>query len=109
MGSQSKHAALTIRIMGRDYSVACPQDERDALLRSAEYLSRRMTAIQRHGKILGTERIAVMAALNITRDLLDLQRQVERREAGLAGSDEEMSERLAQLQLRIESVLDESR
>lgn len=108
MGTDKTQTALTVRILGRDYSVACPDDEREALLRSAEHLSKRMSAIQRQGKRLGTERIAIMAALNIARDLLDLQRHVERREAGFAGNDEEMTERLSQLQLRIESALNSS-
>ncbi|AWN14334.1 cell division protein ZapA [Salinisphaera sp. LB1] len=108
MGSDKTQTALTVRILGRDYSVNCPEGEREALLRSAEHVSKRMSAIQRQGKTLGSERIAIMAALNIARDLLDLQRQVERRDAGLADSDEEMTERLSQLQLRIESALDSS-
>ena len=64
---------LTIRILGRDYAVACPEHERDSLLKSAEHLSARMQAIQRRGKTLGIERIAVMAALNIAHDLIDLK------------------------------------
>lgn len=109
MGKNRKHSALTVRILGRDYTVACPEDEREALLNSAEYLSHRMGAIQHQGKTVGTERIAIMAALNITRDLLDLQGEAERREAGQSNQDENMDERLSQLQLRIESALDPSR
>lgn len=105
-GHDKHHTALTIRILGRDYPVACPDNERESLLRSAEYVSRRMAAIQRSGKTLGTERIAIMAALNITRELLDLQQQVERRAAGLGSSDAELQDRLSQLQLRIESALE---
>lgn len=105
-GDKQHSSTLSIRILGRDYPVACPPGERESLLRSAEYLSRRMDGIQRHGKTLGTERIAIMAALNITRELLSLQSETERRAAGLAGSDEEMQDRLSQLQLRIESALD---
>jgi cell division protein ZapA len=102
-----KPTALTIRILGRDYSIACPEGERESLLNSAEYLSRRMHAIQRKGKTLGIDRIAVMAALNIARDLIAAERKLERQEAGLPATDGEISERLAQLQLRIESALDE--
>lgn len=91
-----------MRILGRDYSVACPEGEREALLASAEYLSKRMAAIQRKGKTLGMERIAVMAALNISRDLLAMERDHER-----APVDSDTKDRLTQLQLRIESELDE--
>ena len=104
-----KQTALTIRILGRDYSIACPEGERESLLSSAEYLSRRMHAIQRKGKTLGIDRIAVMAALNIARDLIAAERKLERQEAGLPTTDGEISERLSQLQLRIESALDEPR
>jgi cell division protein ZapA len=102
-----KQTALTIRILGRDYSIACPEGERESLLNSAEYLSRRMHAIQRKGKTLGVERIAVMAALNIARDLIAAERRLERQEAGLPATDSEITERLSQLQLHIESALKE--
>ena len=108
MSSDDKQTALTIRILGRDYSVACPEGERESLLLSAEHLSKRMQTIQRKGKTLGMERIAVMAALNIARDLLDAQRSLEHERARQPEHDDEMGERLAQLQLRIESVLDDS-
>ena len=108
MPNEKNQSSLTIRILGRDYSVACPVDERESLLRSAEHLSKRMQAIQRKGKTLGMERIAVMAALNISRDLLDLQRSMQRLEAGLGASDEDIQRRLSELQLRIESTLDPS-
>lgn len=104
-----KQTALTIRILGRDYSIACPEGERESLLSSAEYLSRRMHAIQRKGKTLGIDRIAVMAALNIARDLIAAERQLERQQAGLPATDDEISDRLSQLQLRIESALDDHR
>tara|TARA_B100002049_G_scaffold142985_1_gene106128 strand:+ start:337 stop:663 length:327 start_codon:yes stop_codon:yes gene_type:complete len=102
-----KQTALTIRILGRDYSIACPDGERESLLNSAEYLSRRMHAIQRKGKTLGVERIAVMAALNIARDLIAAERRLERQDAGLPATDGEITERLSQLQLHIESALKE--
>ncbi len=102
-----KQTALTIRILGRDYSIACPEGERESLLNSAEYLSRRMHAIQRKGKTLGVERIAVMAALNIARDLIAAERRLERQEAGLPATDGEITERLSQLQIHIESALKE--
>ncbi|ROO30690.1 cell division protein ZapA [Salinisphaera orenii] len=111
MASEKQPAALTIRILGRDYSVACPEGERESLLASAEYLSRRMHAIQRKGKTLGIDRIAVMAALNIARDLIAAERKLERQGvepgAGTPAGDDPIEERLSQLQLRIESALDD--
>jgi cell division protein ZapA len=112
MATEPKQTALTIRILGHDYAVACPPDERESLLASAEHVSKRMQAIQRKGKTLGIERIAVLAALNIARDLLDSQRghehKHERERTGPPANDEEISRRLTQLQRRIESALDET-
>lgn len=104
MSTQQQQGQLTVRILGRDYSVACPDDERESLLASAEYLSKRMAAIQKKGKTMGMERIAVMAALNIARDLLAMEREQQG-----DPMDADIGDRLDQLQLRIESTLDETR
>ena len=63
-------STLDITILGRTYKVACEEGERDALLRTAAYLDAKMGEIRNAGKVSGTERIAVMAALNITNELL---------------------------------------
>ena len=65
--------SVTVRIMGREYTVICPPAEHEALVASADFLNERMTAIRKRGKALGAERIAVMAALNIARELLELK------------------------------------
>ena len=52
--------------------VACPEEERDALARAARHLDSKMREIRSSGKVFGTERIAVMAALNITHELLTM-------------------------------------
>ena len=109
MPPDNNQPALTIRILGRDYSVACPEGERESLLTSAEYLSRRMHAIHRKGKTLGVDRIAVMAALNMARDLIAAEKKLAAVQAGTPPTGEELDERLEQLQLRIDSALDERR
>jgi len=117
----NKQSTLTIRILGRDYPVACPPEERETLLSSAEFLSRRMQTIRKKGKTLGMDRIAVMAALNTARELLSLQQEIEQLRGQVASDDslapvtpaasaarnEQVDDRLAQLQLRIESVLED--
>lgn len=120
MAQDDKQSTLTIRILGRDYPVSCPQNEREALLTSAEYLARRMQAIQKKGKTLGVDRIAVMAALNTARELLSLQQDIEQLRGQLDGEGQrarpaaarqtqhdELDQRLAQLQLRIDTALDD--
>lgn len=56
--------------MGREYSVACSEDQRNALSQAAVYLDKKMRDIQKNGKVIGLEKCAVMAALNITHELL---------------------------------------
>jgi len=65
---------LDVSILGRDYRVACKEPERDELLQAVQFLDRRMRDIRDAGKIVGAERIAVMAALNITNELLRASR-----------------------------------
>ena len=61
---------LQITIMGRNFRVACKDDEQASLLEAVDYLNRRMEEIRDQGKIVGLERIAIMAALNITHEFL---------------------------------------
>jgi cell division protein ZapA len=61
---------VSVRILEKEYQVACPQEEVDQLTASARYLDAQMRGIRDSGKVLGLDRMAVMAALNITNDLL---------------------------------------
>ena len=97
-----RSSALTVRILGRDYPIACPDEECAALRDSAAYLDARTKAIAASGKALDNERIAIMAALNITRELLDLQ---SRGAGNSAPADAALTDRLAELQNRIEAAL----
>jgi cell division protein ZapA len=65
-----KAKTLDVSIMGRSYRVACADDEREALLAAVDYVDRKMTHIKAASKVAGTERIAVMAALNMAHELL---------------------------------------
>ena len=69
MASQN-NVSLDVTIMGREFRVACPEDEREGLLQAVSYLDRKMREIRDTGKVIGLERIAIMAALNITHDFL---------------------------------------
>lgn len=64
-----------VKILDKAYQVACPREERAALQESAELLDERMRAIKRSGSVIGLERIAVMAALNLSHELLQAKRQ----------------------------------
>lgn len=62
-----------VKILDKEYQVACPREERQALLESASLLNERMKAIRGTGAVIGLERIAVMAALNLSHELLQAQ------------------------------------
>jgi cell division protein ZapA len=64
---------IDISILGRSYRVACEDGEREALLEAVAYLDGKMGEIKKGGKVSGTDRIAVMAALNIAHELLSLK------------------------------------
>jgi len=68
-----KSKALEVHIMGRNYRVTCADDEREALRTAVAYVDRKMTEIKGLSKAAGTERIAVMAALNIANELLSIK------------------------------------
>jgi cell division protein ZapA len=89
---------VSVRILEKEYHVACPAEERAALLDSAEYLNRKMREIRDSGKVVGLDRIAVMAALNITNDLLLSRGRDE-------GTETDLALRLKTLRERVESAL----
>jgi cell division protein ZapA len=61
---------LQINVMGREFRVACPEGEQKGLLDAVDYLNKKMGEIRDNGKVIGLERIAIMAALNIAHELL---------------------------------------
>jgi len=90
----SASKTMNVTIMGREFRVACPDEEREELLQSVSYLDKRMREIRDSGKVVGSERIAIMAALNITHELLttkirggfdmgEFKRRIDRMQAAL--------------------------
>jgi len=61
---------VDVSIMGREFRVSCSDEEYDALMTAVSYLDRKMREIRDSGKVIGVERIAIMAALNIAHELL---------------------------------------
>ncbi|WP_421682651.1 cell division protein ZapA [Stutzerimonas urumqiensis] len=68
---------VTVHIMDKDYCIACPPEERSHLENAARYLDSKMRGIRSSGKVIGADRVAVMAALNITHELLHKQQQLD--------------------------------
>jgi cell division protein ZapA len=94
-------ARVSVRIMDKEFVVACSYDERSALLDSAEYLNARMREVRDSGKVVGLDRIAVMVALNLTNELLQLRQRDGQLENDFAG-------RVRSLRERVESSLEKS-
>ena len=91
-------ARVSVRIMEKEYVVACPYEERAALLDAAEFLNSRMREIRDSGKVVGLDRIAVMTALNLAHEFLRVKDQESRIDSGVGG-------RVRALRERVESVL----
>ena len=66
--------ALTISLLGREFRVACPEGEERQLLASVDYLNRKMKEVRDVGKVVGNERIALMAALNVAHEHLSQEK-----------------------------------
>jgi len=79
---------ITVSIFDKDYQVSCPADEVQALRDSAFYLDQKMREIKKSGSVLGLDRLAVMAALNITNDFLSVDREHQNSQLSLVDNHE---------------------
>ena len=93
-----KSAQVSVRILDKEYQVACPASERTNLLDSAEILNTKMREIRDSGRIVGLDRIAVMAALNMANDLIQANARDQELEGGI-------SDRLKNISDRVDNVL----
>jgi cell division protein ZapA len=87
-------AHVSVRILDKEYLVACPPEERTDLLDSAEALNAKMREIRDTGSIVGLDRIAVMAALNMANDLLHAQARDNEIEGNLSNRLKLISDRV---------------
>ena len=92
--SDKESATVTVRILEKEYFVSCPQDERADLIDSAEYLNKKMREIRDTGKVVGADRIAVMAALNMANELLRLRKLDAELQGAVSGRVKNMRERV---------------
>jgi len=76
---------IKVQILGKEYPIACPEDEQHDLLIAARYLDEKMRQIRSNGRVIGAERIAVLAALNITHELIQSQQANKRLSKELLG------------------------
>jgi cell division protein ZapA len=90
---------VKVSLLGKEYPVVCPRDEERDLLIAARYLDDKMRKIRDGGRIIGTERIAVMAALNIAHELIQAQEQLK------SGDSSGFGEKIAAISRKIDSAL----
>jgi len=88
----------TVEILGKPYPIRCPENELASLQAAAEYLHTKMKEVQESGKVINLERIAIIAALNITYELL----QVDDQKTTFIGK---VNQRIANLQEKIDSAI----
>jgi cell division protein ZapA len=93
---------VSVRILEKEYQFACPAEERNDLIRSAEYLNAKMKQIRDGGRVVGLDRIAIMAALNLANDILKVRSTDETLEASVGL-------RLKALRERVESALEDGK
>jgi cell division protein ZapA len=92
-------ARVSVRILDKEYHNSCPIEERSDLLDSAEFLNLKMREIRDSGKVVGLDRIAVIAALNMANELM----RFRNRDTNL---DSDVGGRLRILRERVESALE---
>jgi len=89
---------VTVTILDKEYRISCLPEERDSLLQSAAYVDSKMREIRQSGRVIGTERIAVMMALNLANELLTNQKSKD-------DSNLTITRRIKSLQEKIEIAL----
>jgi cell division protein ZapA len=97
--SDDRISRVNVRLLDRQYEVACPAEERSDLLDSAEYLDAKMREVRDTGKVVGLDRIAVISALNIANELIKLKQQG-------SSLDGDVGSRLKALRERVEAALE---
>lgn len=89
---------ICVRILEKELRIACPPNQESALRDAAQYLDSQMRKIRQTGRVIGLDRIAMMAALNITNELLTMRNR-------LSPAEENFLERIKELQDKIDTVL----
>ncbi len=92
--SDERISRVSVRLLDREYQVACPAEERSDLLDSAEYLDAKMKEVRDSGKVVGLDRIAVISALNIANELMKLKRNGSSLEGDVGAKLKSLRERV---------------
>ena len=92
---------LSVRILEKEYQIACSDDEREDLVKASRHLESKLKEIASQGKIIGSERAAIMAALNISYEMVKSQ--------GIASQRDSHEKRLEKLQNEVRGVVEKYR
>lgn len=97
----TEQLTTSVTIMDKEYRITCPASQQDALIQAANYLDQKMRTIRDSGKVVGADRIAVMAALNITHERLatDLENK------SMENETKQQTQKVEHLTMQLESAL----
>ena len=98
---KEENVPVTVKILEKDYRIACAPNHKQSLEDSAALLNDKMHEIRASGKVIGSDRIAVMAALNLAHDLLQQQQH--------SAHDSDLQKQLRKMREKIDEVVNESR
>jgi cell division protein ZapA len=90
---------VALRLIDREFHIACAPEEREGLLEAASFLDRKMRELRANAKAPGFDRLAVLAAISVTHEYLALRKQH-------SGADQGVTEGLAALRRKLEAALD---
>ncbi len=92
---------VSVNILEKEYRIACAPNHKESLMDSAALLNEKMQEIRSAGKVIGNDRIAVMAALNIAHDLLEQQQQTT--------DNGQLEQQILKLRKKVDLVVNESK
>ncbi len=98
----NENVPITIKVLDKEFRIACPESEQASLMASANYLSDKMREVRDTGKVIGMDRIAVMTALNLAHELLQSKSEQ-------ADFTDNFGHRLELLQDKIDTALNNSK
>ncbi len=97
----SEKKGVKVSIMQREFTIACTEEESQGVIEAASYLDKQMRTIANNNQALGADRCAIMAALNISHELLEARKNI--------GDDDQVTKRLERLHAEIDTAMDSIR
>ncbi|MFC5581662.1 cell division protein ZapA [Rhodanobacter terrae] len=95
----SSSEPVALRLIDREFLIACAPEERDGLLEAAGFLDRKMRELRANAKAPSFERLAVLTAISVTHEFLSLRKQHD-------GQERRLSDSLAALRSKLDAALE---